>query len=269
MSDSQWQAMAPRWEHAREVMWAATRTVSEWLVDRLDPKPGQVVLDLAAGTGETGLLAARRLGPDGRLVSGDREPRMVEAAKRLAVRLEITNADFRVLDGARLDLDDASVDGVLCRFGYILRGEPPPVLDEIRRVLRPEGRLAFSVWAERSRNPWMTIPTEVMVARGHLRPPSADEARLSSRRNPDSIRGLLAAAGLAATEVEELPVAYRFADPDELWFFISELRGPVALALAGLDATERAAVRAGVEERATRAAAGFELTGVSLNIVAS
>ncbi len=65
MSESQWQALAPRWESGRELLWASTRAVSEWLVSRLDPQPGQVVLDLAAGTGETGFLAAGRLGPSG------------------------------------------------------------------------------------------------------------------------------------------------------------------------------------------------------------
>ncbi len=269
MAEGQWRAMAPRWERGRALLWESTRPVSEWLVDRLDPQRGQVVLDLAAGTGETGFLAAGRLGAEGRLISGDREPGMVEAAARLAAELGVGNAEFRVLDSERLDLADSSVDGVLCRFGYILRGVPPPALREIRRVLRPGGRLAFSVWAERARNPWMTVPTDVMVEQGHLRPPSEGEARLSARRNSGSIRALLAEAGLALLEIDELPVRYGFADADELWFFVSELRGPVALALAGLDEAERSAVREEIEARATRAGSGFELAGVSLNALAS
>ncbi len=269
MSEGQWQAVAPRWEQGRELLWTSTRAVSEWLVSRLDPQPGQVVLDLAAGTGETGFLAAERLGPNGRLISGDREPRMVEAAQRMGARWEIANVEFRVLDGVQLDLADASVDGVLNRFGYILRGSPPPVLAEIRRVLRPGGRLAFAVWAERTRNPWMAVPADVMVERGHLRDQNPEELTLSARRNPNAIRPLLVEAGFDQAEFEELPVAYRFVDSDELWFFVSELRGPVALALAELDESERRAVRAEVETRATRTAAGFELAGVSLNVAAS
>jgi ubiquinone/menaquinone biosynthesis C-methylase UbiE len=269
MPDDQWRTLAPRWERARELLWTATRPVSEWLVERLDPSPGDVVLDLAAGTGDTGLLAAARLGPGGRLISGDLEPAMVEAAKRLGASRGIANAEFRVLDGRRLDLATASVDGVLCRFGYILKGDPPPALREIRRVLRPGRRLAFAVWAERNRNPWMTVPTEVMVGRGHLSAPAASEVELSARRNPDSIARLLAAAGFSQPEVEEMPVAYRFADPDELWFFVSELRGPVTLALANLDEAERAAVRADIEALAGRRGTGFELTGVSLNVLAA
>jgi ubiquinone/menaquinone biosynthesis C-methylase UbiE len=260
--------MAPRWERGRDLLWASTRPVSEWLVSWLDPQPGQVVLDLAAGTGETGFLAAELLGPGGRLISGDREPAMVEAAARVGAELGVVNAEFRVLDAERLALGGASVDGVLCRFGYILRGDPPPALREIRRVLRPGGRLAFAVWAERERNPWMTVPADVMIERGHLRGADEERARLSARRNPESIHRLLADAGFAALEIEEMPVAYRFADADELWLFVGELRGPVALAVGALDDAERVAVRAEIERRSTRVGAAFELAGVSLNVAA-
>ena len=265
----QWQALAPRWERGRDLLWRGTRPVSEWLVARLEPRPGQTILELAAGTGETGMLAAPLLGPGGRLITSDREPAMVEAAKRLAGERGITNAEFRVLDAERLELAAASIDGVLNRFGYILKGDPPAALAEIRRVLRPGGRLAFSVWAERARNPWMTVPAEAMVERGHLKPQSGEESRLSAKRNPETITLLLSEAGFAEPEIEELELAYRFADAEELWFFVSELRGPVALALAGLPEQERSEVRAEVERRARNAAGEYELGGVSLNVVTS
>jgi ubiquinone/menaquinone biosynthesis C-methylase UbiE len=258
--------MAPRWERGRELLWRGTRPVSEWLVARLDPRPGQTILDLAAGAGETGFLAAPALGPDGLLITSDREPAMVEAAERLARERGIENAEFRILDADRLDLPDSSVDGVLNRFGYILKGDPPPALAEIRRVLRPGGRLAFSVWAERERNPWMTVPADVMVERGHLAPQSEAEIRLAAKRNPETIARLVAEAGFADPEIEELEVAYRFVDAEELWFFVSELRGPVALALADLPEAERAEVRAAVEARALNASGTYELAGVSLNV---
>jgi SAM-dependent methyltransferase len=261
--------MAPRWERGRELLWRSTRGVSEWLVDRLAPSPGQIVLELAAGTGDTGFLAAPRLEPGGTLITSDREPRMVEAARRRAEEMGVTNAEFRVLDADALDLPDASVDGVISRFGYILRGDPPPALGEIRRVLRPGGRLVFSVWEARGRNPWMTVPADVMEERGHLGPQSQESLRLSERRNPESIRALLGAAGFGQPEFEEMSVPYQFVDADELWLFVSELRGPISLAIGKLPPEEQAAVRADVEARASRVAEGFELGGVSLNVAVS
>ncbi len=257
--------MAPRWERGRELLWRSTATVSHWLVHRLAPQQGQTILELSAGLGETGFLAAPLLGPQGLLISSDREPGMVEAAARLGSERGVANAEFRRLEAERIELPDASVDGVLSRFGYILKDDPPPALGEIRRVLRPGGRLAFSVWAARERNAWMTLPADALVERGLLAPQSQTEQRLSARRNADSISAAVVAAGFHEPEIEEMAITYRFKNAGELWFFVSELRGPVALALAELPEAERAEIRAEIESRAA-ALDGYELGGVSLNV---
>jgi hypothetical protein len=108
-----------------------------------------------------------------------------------------------------------------------------------------------------------------MIERGHLAPQTEQHIRLSEKRNALTIRRLLDDAGFGEAEVEEMPVGYRFANAEELWFFVSELRGPAALALAKLDDDERRAVREEIEQRADRVEEGFELTGVSLNVVTS
>lgn len=257
MSSHDWDALAAPWERGRALLWRSTRPVSEWLVDRLDPQPGETVLELAAGIGETGLLAAPRLQPGGRLISSDRSLTMVEAARRVAAVRQVENVDFRVFGSDRIELGDASVDGVLSRFGYLLLGD---ALAEARRVLRPGGRLAFSVWAERGESAWMAVPRAVLVERGHLPKrepePPWDEPAILAR---------LDAAGFPKAEVEELPVAYRFADADELWLYASELLGPVAAVIATLDEDERGAVRAELERRVP----GLALSGRSLNVLAS
>jgi SAM-dependent methyltransferase len=264
-----WEQLARGWEHGRTLLWESTRPVSEWLVDALAPEPGQTLLELAAGSGETGLLAAGRIEPGGTLISSDRSPNMVEAARRLAAELGATNVEFRVIDSDSLDLPDASVDGVLSRFGYVLKGDPPRALAETRRVLRPGGAFAFAVWAERARNAWMTVPAQALVDHGLSEGPSAEDLRVSERRNPDAIRALLDEAGFVVSRVEELPVSYRFADGGELWRFVSELRGPLSLAIARLDGDAAAALRTTIEQRTRRTVeGGFELGGVSLNVLA-
>src|SRR4051812_27127712 len=260
---SDWGALAPRWERGRQLLWEGTRPVSDWLVEKLDPAPGQTILDLAAGTGDTGFLAAPRLEPGGRLISGDRAWGMVEAAQRRATELGLGNVEFRLLDAERLELDDSSVDGVLNRFGYILKGDPPPALREIRRVLRPGGRLAFAVWAARERNPWMTVPAAVMVDLGFLVPRVSDRGDPFAKRSTEHTAQLLADAGFPVAEIEELPMAYRFADADELWVFASELRGPIALAIEQLGDEQRAEVRSELVSRAARTPdGGYALAGV-------
>jgi ubiquinone/menaquinone biosynthesis C-methylase UbiE len=266
-----WQQMARRWERGRDVLWETTRPVSEWLVDRLAPQPGETILELAAGAGETGFLAAGRLGELGRLISSDFAPEMVEAAKRVADELGITNAEFRVLDAERLDLPDQAVDGAICRFGYMLMADPIGALRETRRVIRAGGRLAFSVFGEPGRNPWMTIARGVMTERGHLSPPDPAEPGIFSLSDPDTLERVVADAGFAHSELEEAEIGFRFDGGDSLWAYVSELQGPIALAIARLDDEERKGIRAALEERyaAFRENGRYRLPGLVLNVAAS
>jgi ubiquinone/menaquinone biosynthesis C-methylase UbiE len=265
-----WERMAKPWERRRQLAWRWTRPVSEWLVDRVDPQPGQTVLELAAGTGETGFLATGRLGREGRLISSDFSPEMVRAAERVGKQRGIDNAEFRVLDAERLDLDDASVDGILCRFSYMLMGEPMRALRESRRVLRPAGRVAFSTWGEPARNPWMTFSAGVMIDRGLMEPFSSDGPGVFAMPDADTVVPLLREAGFDEIDVEEMELRWRFDSSDELWILASELQGPVALTIATLEEEQQRAVRAALEERAAEFATGdgYELPGLSINVVA-
>jgi ubiquinone/menaquinone biosynthesis C-methylase UbiE len=127
------------------------------MIRRLDPQPGDTVLELAAGLGDTGLRAARLVGGSGRVIITDFAPEMIGAARRRAEEMGVENAEFRTLDAERMDLETNSVDGVLCRWAYMLMIDPAAAFAETRRVLRPGGRLAFSVWAARERNPALSL----------------------------------------------------------------------------------------------------------------
>src|SRR6188472_113937 len=102
--------MAAGWDGRRQWMWEGSRAVGEWLVDALDPRPGDTVLELAAGTGETGFLAAARVGDEGKLISTDFAPNMVEASRAEAERLDLENVEHRTLDAEDMDLPDSTID---------------------------------------------------------------------------------------------------------------------------------------------------------------
>lgn len=128
--------VASAWERYRDRVFESWRATSEWLIDRIDPRPGAIILELAAGPGETGFLAAERLLPDGHLISTDLAEGMVAAARRGAQARGLTNVECRTMDAQEIDLPDGSVDGVLSRFGLMLVPEPAKAFAEIRRVLR-------------------------------------------------------------------------------------------------------------------------------------
>jgi len=133
-SKNVWDKMAQGWDVNREYMWETSKPVGEWLVEKLSPSNGQTLLELAAGVGDTGFVAAKLVGDEGRLISTDFSPAMVDGARRRSVELGITNAEFYVMDAEKMDLETESVDGVLCRWGYMLMSDPGEALKETRRV---------------------------------------------------------------------------------------------------------------------------------------
>jgi SAM-dependent methyltransferase len=268
----EWEAMAPGWERRREYLREFSQGITEWLVAQLDPLPGQTILELGAGTGETGFAAARLVGDGGRLISSDLPPGMVEVAKRRAGELGVENAEFRVIDAEHIDLEDGSVDGIVCRWAYMLMPDPAAALAESRRVLRPGGRLALAVMGGPAQNPWASSVAKSIVGLG-LIPPIDPKAAggVFSLAEPDDLRALLLGAGFDDVRMEEMEFHLRFSDFEDYWSFVREFAGAVAILLRSFSDEERAAVREATE-RATeefRTDQGLDLPGLSVNALAS
>jgi ubiquinone/menaquinone biosynthesis C-methylase UbiE len=243
-----WGLMASGWEARRDWMLDITGQVNDWLVQQADPQPGQTILDIASGMGDLGFAAAERVGPDGRVISTDFAPEMVDAARRNGMARGISNVEHRVLDAERMDLADDSVDGVVCRWGYMLIADPGTALKETRRVLRDGGTLAFAVWMTPDRNPWAALPGMTLVQRGHMPPPEPGMPGIFALGEAERVRELVAAAGFGEPRLEELSFEFRYADAEDLWDALVRLAGPLARVINALPDDERQATRAHVLE---------------------
>jgi len=242
-SRATWNRMAGGWEERREWMSRLTGVVNEWIADRADAQPGQTVLELACGTGDLGLMVAERVGDEGRVISTDFAADMVDVARRQAEARGATNVEQRVLDAERMDLEDDSVDAVVCRWGYMLMADPAAALAETRRVLRDGGRLAFAVWTTPDRNPWAAIPGMTLVQRGHLPPPEPGAPGIFALGDEARVRELVTGAGFADPELEEIEFRFQYADDDDVWDAIVRLAGPLAEVIVELDEEEQRATR--------------------------
>jgi len=266
-----WQSAAAGWEREREAVQAALAPLTDWMLERLAAQPGQTLLELGAGTGETGLLAARLVDPGGRVILTDRSTAMLEAAERRARELGLSNVELRALDMEAIDLPEAAVDGVLCRLALMLVPDTAAALAGIRRVLRPGGRLIATVWDAVERNPWAPALWEVIERMTDLPPARPGGPGMFSLGDAGGIEALLADAGFREIAVERIAIEWRYDDFESYWRTQSSLNGSLSQLLPTLPQEERDlladAVRKAVER--FRGPEGYRAPGSALGISAS
>jgi SAM-dependent methyltransferase len=236
------------------------------MLQSLQARSGETILELAAGTGVVGLTALAALGGDARLIVSDFATAMIEAARRQGAALGFERVEYRVLDAEALELPDESVDGVLCRWGYMLLGDPGRALAETRRVLRDGGRVSCAVFAGPEKNPWAALPLSVLVESGHVPPPEPGQPGILALADVARLRQLFTDAGLADPEIEEVPFAFPFTGEDDYWRFLTGVAGAISMTLGRLDDDARTDVRASLATRLEpyREPDGLELPAASL-----
>jgi SAM-dependent methyltransferase len=264
---AQWERSAAGWRARRAELQAVAEPVSQWMVQAIAPQPGEIVLELAAGPGDTGLLAAELVRPGGKLISSDAAEPMIEVARERARELGLEDVvDFRQLDAEWIDLSTASVDAALCRWGYMLMTDPEAALRETRRVLRPGGRAALAAWASARENPWATVAgAEVRRLLGLPEPPPTPG--MFAFAAPGRIEELLQGAGFTEVTVDAIDIRFEHPSFDHWWGARLECSVPFSDALAGADDDQvqqvRAALERGLEEYRT-ADGGLSIPGRTL-----
>jgi SAM-dependent methyltransferase len=246
-SRKRWDAQAAGWEAQRDALRTSTMPVSAWLIDALDPQRGQTLLELAAGTGDTGLLAAELVAPTGEVIISDFSVEMLAAARRRAEELGVTNVRFKQIDAeTSIDVPAASIDGVLCRWGFMLMAEPGVALSGARRVLKPGGRLSLAAWAAPEDNRWSSLPTQELVDRGLVEPADPAAPGQFTWAREGVIAEQLEAAGFVEHHVEALDFTMDYASAEAWWEAQTRLSSRLASAIAAAPPETIAEVKAAV-----------------------
>jgi SAM-dependent methyltransferase len=163
------------------------------------------------------MLAAELVAPMGGVIVSDQAEAMLSGARERALALGLSNVEFQVLNAEWIDLPVASIDVVLCRWGYMLMADPPAALRDTRRVLRPGGRVALAVWDQLEHNPWMMLPVQELRERGLTEPPSTGTPGPFVLSSPERVTELLEQAGFTEVRVEALNLHRRHASFEEFW----------------------------------------------------
>jgi ubiquinone/menaquinone biosynthesis C-methylase UbiE len=235
-----WERAASAWRKLGDRFQAVGMPVARWMIDAIEPQPGQRVLELAAGTGDVGLLAAELIQPGGTLICSDGAEAMIEQARHRAEEMGVGNVEFKHLELEWIDLPAASVDAALCRWGYMFAVDRGAALRETRRVLRTGGRLALATWAVPQRNPWANLRLEALVAEGLPQPSPPTPFDLGTEA---ILAELLADAGFAEVETTEIAVTFVQDDFDDYWDTTLGVSRHFAEVVDGLDDATTAALR--------------------------
>ena len=268
-SRAAWDRAAPGWSKRRAMFSAAGEPVSRRIVELARLEPGQDVLEVAAGLGDTGLMAAEAVAPDGRVLVTDSSEVMVEeAARRIEAEAPAgVRVEARRLEAEWLDVSAAQFDAVVSRWGYMLMPDPEAALREARRVLKPGGRIAIGVWGPREANPWINL-VQGQLERFGVAPPVDDSLPgMFALADATALAELLGAAGFVEPVVEEVAVSWSSASLDERWEEMVETSVSLPAALKELSPADHFKLREAVDEALApyvAADGSVELPGLSL-----
>jgi ubiquinone/menaquinone biosynthesis C-methylase UbiE len=261
-----WASVAPSWGEHADYADARGAAITAKLLQLSAPRPGNRVLELACGAGGVGIAAAKLVGPTGAVVLSDVAAEMTAIAAARAATLQLDNVHTVTLDLEDIAQPDQAYDVVVCREGLMLALDPARAVGEIRRVLRPGGRVALAVWGPRARNPWLGIVFDAVSAQLGAPVPPPGVPGPFSLDNPDTLERLLTDAELADVAVTQVPTPLRDASFDTWWTRTSSLAGPLAKRLAALPPDARRQLRARLTEavRPYQTPTGLHFPGVSL-----
>ena len=263
-SRDRWVRAAEGWEKPADTFGKDSMPVSAAMVEAIAPQPGHTILELAAGIGDTGFLAAELIQPGGTLMTSDFAPEMLAAAQRRAERKGIRNVRFRQIDmSLPIDQPAASVDGVLCRWGYMLLEDPESALRDTRRILKQDGKLALAAWAEPDRNLWSVIPVKILEDRGLIEPSPPGPGQFAWQ-DPELIRDTMETAGFIEPEIRAVEFVANYPSIDDWWVAQTQMSTRTGDADRAMDYATRSDVLADLE----RAAEPFLLPDDSLKIPA-
>ena len=193
--------LAPKFIRFRHILVGGLTKHSEAVFPILPVRAGDRVLDVGCGFGDTAIKLARLVGPDGSVVGVDCCDAFLDIAEEEAKASGLTNLSFMRGD-AEIALPSDSFDFVFARFGTMFFANPVAALRNMRRALKPGGRMVHIVWRNRADNPWLSMARDVVL---RFLPPPGEDAQTCgpgpfSMADEETVRIMMKAAGYAGVQ---------------------------------------------------------------------
>jgi SAM-dependent methyltransferase len=195
-----------RWADRQAAQDILLGPVADLVIDRAKPKPGEQVIDIGCGSGVTTIGFARKVAPSGHALGVDISGPMLARARASAPK--DLPVDFVLADATIYPFEPASFDLLVSRFGVMFFADPIVSFANMRKALKPSGRLAFACWREPRENPWMMAPLMAVYKHVPKLPPQGPEdpgpfAFASEAR----VHRILGGAGFTGIAMEACPLS--------------------------------------------------------------
>jgi ubiquinone/menaquinone biosynthesis C-methylase UbiE len=229
-----WNKFSPGWKKWDELTMRFLKPMGDEIISRIDPADGDIILDIAAGTGEPGLTIASMI-PHSKVVITDLAEGMLDVARENAAKRGLGNVEFKVADVSALPFDDNTFDAISCRMGYMFFPDMALATREMVRVLKPGGRIATSVWNIPSKNFWVTSMMSTINKNIEMPAPPAGAPGMFRCAESGMITDLFAEAGLTNIIETEIDERLLLGPAETFWNFHTDVAAPVVAALNKAD----------------------------------
>ncbi len=235
-----WSSVAAGWKKHDARLRESSEPVTLRMLELIALKEGDQVLDIASGTGEPAIPAALRVGDSGFVIGTDLADDMLDIAREKARQQNVSNIEFRCVDGKTLDFDPESFHAITIRWGLMFMPEPENTLQQIHRVMKDNARIAVACWAEPERNPFFTHAMTTLMKHMEVPQPPPGSPGVFAFANPDRLTQALTDSGFNNVEVEDLAVTMFEADSgEEYWGMMEDMAGPIVQLMKQMDEESR------------------------------
>jgi ubiquinone/menaquinone biosynthesis C-methylase UbiE len=242
-----WNKFSPGWKKWDSFNMAFLQPMGNAIIDYLQIKSGDHILDIATGTGEPGLTIAT-LASSGKVTGTDLSEDMLSNAAANAVARGIKNYETIVADVCELPFADNSFDAISCRMGFMFFPDMELAAREMFRVLKPGGRMATSVWGTADQNFWIRTILDVLNKNMDMPKPPPGAPGMFRCGKPGLMTEILAQAGFKNISQQELTGQIEYGSVDKYWQNMMEVAAPVVGAMSRADESTRATIKKEVYE---------------------
>ena len=218
------------------------RPAADEIIRLLAPTGAQLILDVAAGTGEPGLSMARNL-TGGKVIITDLADEMLTIAREKTAKKFLSNVEFQACDVCALPFAENTFDAVSCRMGFMFFPDMLLAAKEILRVLKPGGRFATSVWNIPEKNFWASAIGDTINKNMQLpvKPPGATGIFRCAKSG--LMTNILSHAGFKNISEKEVSCELACGTVDTYWQLMTEIAAPVVAALSKADEAMKSKIK--------------------------